>query len=555
VDALTLPAIDLSRIIQLAVIIAALGICSALMVQLVAFWRSQISRASSLESQQRLFEAADRQGGLAFFEDPDRQNELQIARSVGVTSGSQCVEGCVSVAQALVTVMSFAVALTVYGPFLPLMVIVSGLVPALATELYLGRRRLVTMQMLAESQRREVFYSGLLTDPRAAKEARLFGTGPYLRRLMRAETRRINKEHRRLDVRVIGLQTGVQVLSATVAGVVVVWGAHSVAQHLMTVGGLTLAISAVASTQAALLTLVSGVAEVHESGMAFRAFDSICQRPPDLTVACEPVEVPEGRTIEFDRVWFRYHVDGEWILKDVSFTLRAGETHVLVGMNGAGKSTITSLLCRFYDPERGAIRWNGINITEFDPSHLRARIRAVFQEPVWYDLTVADNIGLGAIAEHQRGTLDHVRPACLAGADTFIDRMPQAYSTMLGSVFAGPDHTQGTQLSGGQWQRLGIARGLAHPTPDLLILDEVNSALDAIAEARIYLAVRATNPGGLRVIVTHRLAWISPDDIVMVLEDGEIAESGRPAELLRSGGRYAELYETQAAGFAHQAAG
>jgi ATP-binding cassette subfamily B protein len=263
------------------------------------------------------------------------------------------------------------------------------------------------------------------------------------------------------------------------------------------------------------------------------------------------VPTPElRRGIVLDDVWFRYGDDLPWVLRGVSLTIPYGMAVGLVGKNGAGKSTIVKLLCRMYDPTKGRITWDGVDLRDLDPARLRDRVGAVFQDFMSYDLTAAENIALGdltALEDPARITAAAAR----ADIHDVVENLPGGYRTMLSRMFADDDGSAGTGvvLSGGQWQRLALARAFLRAEADLLILDEPNAGLDPEAEAESHARISALRAGSTSVLISHRLGTLRDADLIVVLDDGAVTEAGTHTSLLASGGTYARLFATQAKGY------
>ena len=240
-------------------------------------------------------------------------------------------------------------------------------------------------------------------------------------------------------------------------------------------------------------------------------------------------------------------------LDDCSFTVPAGAVTALVGRNGSGKSTLVKLLCRFYDPERGAILWDGVDLREFEPAALRDRITAVFQDFVRYEMTAGENIGLGDLVHLSDD--GRIRAAAQrAGIDHELAHLPVGYRTALTRIYVSEsdrdDPSTGVVLSGGQWQRVAVARAFLRAQRDLTILDEPSAGLDAEAEYRIHTGLRAHRRDRTSVLISHRLGAVRDADRILVLDEGELVEDGTHASLLADGGVYATLYSLQAAGYA-----
>jgi subfamily B ATP-binding cassette protein MsbA len=244
-----------------------------------------------------------------------------------------------------------------------------------------------------------------------------------------------------------------------------------------------------------------------------------------------PAPALKGR-IEFDGVGFGYN-PGTPVLKDVSFQIYPGQVAAFVGPTGAGKSTIMSLIPRFYDPTAGAVRIDGFDIRQFEQKSLRQQISLVLQETLLFRGTIWNNIAYGKPWATEEEIL---AAAALANAHEFIQRMPEGYDTVVGE--------RGVTLSGGQRQRVAITRAIIRNTP-ILLMDEPSSGLDAASEKLVFDALDNLMKGKTSIVIAHRLSTIQRADTIFFVKDGSIRESGKHEELLRRGGLYAELYETQ----------
>jgi len=240
------------------------------------------------------------------------------------------------------------------------------------------------------------------------------------------------------------------------------------------------------------------------------------------------------------------------VLRGVNLTIPHGHALALVGLNGAGKSTMVKLLCRFYDPDRGAILWDGVDLRDVPVDDLRAKIGAVFQDYMCYDLSAAENIGLGdvSVMEDRERV---VAAARRAGAHDIVAGLPRGYDTFLSRMFFDEadreDPETGVLLSGGQWQRLALARAFLRDRRDLMILDEPSSGLDAEAEHEVHSSLRRHRDGATSVLISHRLGAVRDASAIAVLAEGRVAELGSHDELIASGGEYARLFRLQASGY------
>ncbi len=529
------------------------GLATATLPHFSQYVRRELERRVGLLAQDRLFEAAERFVGLARFEDPVFLDRLSLAHQSGGTAPGLVVGGVLSIGRGAVTVLGFLGSLLVISPVLAILVLAAA-VPALLAELRLSRGRAAVMWRVGPVERRELFYRQLLTTVQAAKELRLFGTGPYFRALMTGERRTADAERRQMDRRELATQSALGLMSAGVAAAGLVWALIAAWRGQLTVGDLTLLVASVAGVQTSITTLVNEVTMAHQQVLVFDHYLMVTRCGPDLPVPARPRAVPAlRRGIEFRGVWFRYSPDRPWVLRDVSFTIPYGRAVALVGRNGAGKSTLVKLLCRAYDPERGAILWDGVDLRDMDPAELRSRIGAVFQDYMAYDLSAAHNIGLGDVtAIEDRERIEAA--AHRAGAHETVMALPRRYDTLLSRMFADPmadgeDATAGVTLSGGQWQRLALARAMLRDRGDLLILDEPSSGLDPEAEHEVHTRLRRHRMGFTSVLISHRLGAVRDADLLVVLDAGVVAEQGTHDQLMRRGGVYAGLFGLQARGY------
>ena len=543
--------------------LAATGLVATLAPFASRYVIDEMSRRVGLLSQDRLFSSVERFTGLARFEDPAFLDQIRLAHQSGGETPTNVTSSVFSVIGAVVTIGGFLVSLLVISPVMSLVVLFAAL-PALFVELRLSRARAGMMWNLGPIERREFFFRDLLSNVQAAKEIRLFGAGPYLRGRMADDRRESNAQNRRMDQRGLSAQTLLGILSAVVAGGGLVWAVLAAVEGRLTVGDLTLFVAAVGGVQGALTQLVQDITFAHNQLLMFDHYLKVVGTGPDLVVPARARPVPALRKgIEFRGVWFRYSPEHPWVLRDVDLVIPHGESLGLVGRNGAGKSTFVKLLCRMYDPEHGAVLWDGVDLRDIDPAELRRRIGAVFQDYMEYDLTAAENIGLGDVdvltgaapESASDGGRDLIRAAAEhAGADPIVENLPRGYDTLLTRMFFDvsddeDDAQLGVPLSGGQWQRLALARAYLRGQRDLLILDEPSSGLDAEAEHEIHAGLRTHRRGRTSLLISHRLGTVREAERIAVLDEGRVAEVGSHDQLLAEDGLYAHLYRIQARGY------
>ena len=539
-------------LVGLALGLAMIGVYAAAAPNLERYLSAEVERAVGVRSRDRLFAALERLRGLRRLENPEFQDRLQLGSDAGRASPPAVLAGAVDLLTGAIMLVGFAVTLMLIGPVVTVIVLL-GAVPLGIAEFALARQRARMLWQMEPAQRREMFYAQLLSAPRAAKEIRLFGLGRFFRGRMVSELTSIYDAERVVDRRELRVQGLLAVLSAGIAGYGLFWVVGAASRGAVGVGDVAVFVAAVAGIQTSLAVAVDQAARMHEALLMFDHFLFVTDVTDDLATSANPRPVPPLRHgIELRDVWFRYSDDHPWVLRGVDLTIPVGRTLALVGHNGAGKSTIVKLLCRLYDPDRGSVTWDGIDLRELDLDQLRARIGTVFQDYMEYDLTAAENIALGDL--DALGDEPRLRAAARrAGAHEFLAALPRGYDTMLSRIFTGDqdqdDLSTGVALSGGQLQRVALARAFLRDERDLLILDEPSAGLDAEAEHDVHTKLRAHRADRTSVLISHRLGTVRDADTIAVLSDGRIAELGGHDELIIARALYHRLYTLQARGY------
>jgi ATP-binding cassette subfamily B protein len=541
-----------SSLIAAGVGLAAVGTVAGVMPHVARYLRQEAARRVGLRAQDRLFAALNRQAGLGRFESPRFLDRLRLALHAGGTKPNELIDSLLAAARALITITGFLGVLMLLSPLMPALVLAAG-IPVLFAEMALSRRRARLHWSVGPTERREFFYMQLMSTVAAAKEVRLFGIGDLLRGRMLDNRRKVNAEKRALDARETRVQSGLGLMAAVVPGLGLLWVVSAARAGRLSIGDVTVFVAAVTGVQTALSVLAGEIARAYQSLLLFEHYVAVTTAGPDLPVPIPPAALPPlRRGIELRGVWFRYSDEHPWILRDVELTIPAGGSLALVGLNGAGKSTLIKLLCRFYDPTRGAILWDGVDLRDVDVSQLRERISATFQDFVQYEMTAAENISLGDAVE--QGDTARVRAAAdRAGIHAVLEQLPYGYETLLSRTFSqesgGGNPAAGVTLSGGQWQRLAVARAFIREKRDLVILDEPSAGLDAEAEHEVHTSLRRYREGQTCLLISHRLNTVRDAGRIVVLSDGRVVEQGDHEQLMAAGGRYARLFTLQAAGF------
>jgi len=539
----------LELLLGLAAGLVVAGLVGAVTPQLGQYVRAELDRRVGRRAKDELFAAVERFGGLSRFENPEFLDRLRLAQQSAEMPG-RLLDAAFQLGRGAVTLAGLLGSLAVIAPWFAAVVVVAS-VPAFLLEVRLSRRRADMLWQIGPAERREHFYAFLLASAEAAKEIRLLGLGPFLRGRMNAELRASDQARRLVDRRELSVQGLLAVLAALVAGGGLLWVVAAAGRGALTVGDVSMFIAAVAGVQAAINGLVNATATAHQQLAMSVHYLDVVSLSSDLSAPREPRALPAlRRGIELRDVWFRYSDGHPWVLRGVDVFLPHGRAVGLVGHNGSGKSTLVKLLCRFYDPQRGEILWDGVNIRDVPAEELRARLAVVFQDFMSYDFTAHDNIAVGDLTASRERIEEAAEQA---GVHDTLAALPLGYETLLTRVFFTAsdegDPQVGVLLSGGQWQRIALARAFLRQERDFMILDEPSAGLDPEAEHDLHARLREVRAGRTSLLISHRLSAVREADVIVVLAGGVVAEEGDHAGLLAAGGTYARLFTIQAAGY------
>jgi ATP-binding cassette, subfamily B, bacterial len=531
----------LGRIGWLLALEFGLAVLSDVLGRAVSLLDSLLSERFSNETSLRLMEHAATLD-LEDFEDSELQDRLERARrqAAGRTS---LIGQLFGQAQDVVTVASFAAGLIVYAPWLIALLAVA-LVPAFVGEAHFNAQS-YALNYARTSERRELDYvrqTGASAE--TAKEVKIFGLNAFLIERYRTLATSFFEANRRIAMRRASwgsLLSAIGTVAYYVAYAYIVW---RTIHHDFSIGDLTFLAGSFRRLRNLLENLLLGFSQLAGQALYLDDLFSFFEIQPEIVPPSNPrpFPVPIQDGFAFENVGFRYPGAERWAVRGLTFKLHAGEILALVGENGAGKTTLVKLLARLYDPDEGRILLDGHDLREYDLFAMRANIGVIFQDFVRYHFTAADNIAVGRIeARGDRARI--VAAAERSLADEVIRKLPKGYDQIIGKRFR-----TGIDLSGGEWQKVAIARAYMR-NAQLLILDEPTAALDARSEFEVFKRFKELSQGKTAVLISHRFSSVRMADRIVVLMDGAVEAMGTHAELLEQGGRYAELFELQAAGY------
>lgn len=519
----------------------ALAVASDLLGRIVSLVDGLLSDRVSNDASVRLMEHAATLD-LADFEDAAFQDRMDRARMQA--SGRMSLMGQLfGQAQDIITVVTFAAGLVVYAPWLIVLLAVA-LVPSFLGEAHFNALS-YALSYMRTPQRRELDYvRQVAASADTAKEVKIFGLSPFLIDRYRTISRDTYSASRRLALRRAIWGSGFAALGTIAYYAAYAYIAWRTVTGSISIGDLTFLAASFLRLRGLLEGLLTGFSSTAGQALYiddlfsfFRTEPGICSPEGAL-----PFPDPVRQGFVFEDVGFRYPGAERWAVRHLSCTLGSGEVVALVGENGAGKTTLVKLLARLYDPVEGRVLLDGRDLREYNLDGLRAAIGVIFQDFVRYNLPAADNIAVGRI--EARGDRERIEAAASAAlADSVVAKLPDGYDQMIGKRFR-----NGVDLSGGEWQKMAIARAYMRDAK-VLILDEPTAALDARAEYEVFQRFRELSAGRSSVLISHRFSSVRMADRILVLSDGRVEASGTHDDLLAAGGRYAELFELQAAGY------
>jgi ATP-binding cassette, subfamily B, bacterial len=486
---------------------------------------------------------------LRFFEDPDFYDKLTRARREASSRPIALITTAFGLVQSAITLVGYGALLVRFSGWAVLALCVAT-VPATVAEMRFSKLAFKIRNWRSPESRRLVYLEYVLANDEHAKEVKLFGIGPILLDRYKKLSEEFYEEDRRLYVR---RAKWTQLLSLVGTGTF--YGAYAAmalmaAAGALTLGNLTLYVVAFRQGQQAFQSALAGIGDMYEHNLYMsNLWDYLKIAGDGARIAAgagtggESAGTPASAGIVLEDVGFKYPGKEAWALRHVSLAIPAGESLALVGQNGAGKTTLVKLLTRLYEPSEGRILLDGRDLQEWDPGVLRKRFGVLFQDFNQYQLKIRENVGLGSV-EHLEDEPRIERAVEHGGAGEIVTSLVGGLDAPLGRWFQ-----DGTELSGGQWQKIALARGFMREEADILVLDEPTAALDAESEHAVFARFRELAEGRTTIVISHRFPTVRMARNIVVLDHGTIIERGMHDELVAQGGTYARMFALQAEGY------
>jgi ATP-binding cassette subfamily B protein len=480
---------------------------------------------------------------LAQFEDSQFYDKLERARrqTLGRTVlMSQVLEQF----QNTITILSLLVGMVAFNPWLILLIVVA-IIPAFLGESHFNSQNYSLVRSWTP-QRRELDYLRFTgASDETAKEVKLFGLTSFLAKRFKKVADAYYEETKKIAIK--RAFWGMLLAALGTLGYYVAYGliVFDTVQGIITVGTLTFLAGSFSRLKSLFEGILNKFSTVSEGAMYLQDFFDFFNIEPKVSNSSGNVPFPKviSKGFSFENVSFQYDKNPKPVIENLSFELPAGQKLALVGENGAGKTTLVKLLVRLYDPTSGIIRLDGIDLRDYNAADLQGQTSVIFQDFIKYQLNARENIGTGNVEALDE--LDTIKAAAGKSlASTVIEELPDKYDQMIGRRFH-----NGIDLSGGQWQKIALGRAYMRDA-QLLILDEPTAALDARAEHEVFERFAELTKGKTAVLISHRFSTVRMADKILVLEKGRKLEYGTHEELILANGKYAELFNLQAKGYA-----
>jgi len=493
---------------------------------------------------------------LSFFEDAEFYDKLTRARREASSRPVALLSESFSLVQNVITLLGYAVMLAHFSAWIVLGLLLATL-PATLSEMRYSKIAFRIRNWRSPESRKLLYLEYVLANDEHVKEVKLFGIGPHLLDRYRTLAESFFEEDKKLAIRRAVLTHAFSLIGTFAFYATYAVLAVAAALARITLGNLTLYVVSLRQGQQSFQSVLSGIgnlyehnlymsnlfsyielAEANERAQAERATTANALTAPQAAVAAD-----SERGLRFEDMGFRYPGKERWALRHIDLTIAPGDSIALVGENGAGKTTFVKLLAGLYQPTEGRIVLDGRDLSSWDPEQLRRRFGVLFQDFNKYQLKLRENVGLGSVT-HLADQARIERAVERGGASELVQTLPGGLDAALGHWFE-----KGSELSGGQWQKVALARAFMREEADMLVLDEPTAALDAASEHAVFERFRELAKGRTTIVISHRFPTVRMAKNIIVLEHGEIVEHGSHEQLLEKDGKYARMFKLQAQGY------
>jgi len=479
---------------------------------------------------------------LAQFEDSEFYDKLNRARQEASTRPLSLVNRTFALIQNGIVLIGYAGLLLQFSVFAVLILVIAGL-PSFFAEARFSGERFRVFQWRSPLRRMLLYLEIVLAREDHAKAVKLFDLGPDLMQRYRRIFTELYDEEKKLTIRRDSWGFALGLIGSLAFYGAYVWVALEAIAGAITLGQMTMYLLVFKQGQAAVSAMLSSIGGMYEDNLYLSNLYGFMEEPVSGGTGNRTEGDHPDQGIVFDNVSFTYPGASAPAIRNLSLSIEPGQSLALVGQNGSGKTTLVKLMAGLYPPDTGRISYQGTDLAQWDPRALRERIGIIFQDFMRYQLTVGENIGVGdvtALTDEAR----LVRAAEKGQAGEFIESLSEGYDTQLGRWF-----NRGQELSGGQWQRIALARAFMRDRAEILVLDEPTSSMDAETEMQIFERFRALTEDKIVILISHRFSTVRQADRIAVMEHGAIIEHGSHEELIALDGRYAHLFELQASAY------